>query len=104
MSWRDKLENFSEFARGVRISDQDVDNERGAVLEEWRSGRCERESGASVWEALFEGSLYADRSPIGTEDVIRNAPGSFFVTFTTSGTDRRIWRLSSLAILMTSAR
>ena len=30
--------------------------------------------------------------------------GAFFVTFTTSGTDRRTWRLSSLEILMTSAR
>jgi len=73
----ESLKIFSEFARGVRISDEDVDNERGAVLEEWRSGRDARGRAAQAyWEALCEGSLYADRSPIGTEEVIRKAPGA----------------------------
>ena len=78
----ESLKIFSEFARGVRISDEDVDNERGAVLEEWRSGRDARGRAAQAyWEALCEGSLYADRSPIGTEEVIRNAPGEIFRNF-----------------------
>jgi predicted Zn-dependent peptidase len=65
---------LSEFASGVRISDEDVDCERGSVLEEWRLGRDARGRAAEAyWKTLMEGSLYAERSPIGLENVIREA-------------------------------
>ena len=93
----ESLKIFSEFARGVRISDEDVDNERGAVLEEWRSGRDARGRAAQAyWEALCEGSLYADRSPIGTEDVIRNAPGKIFRNFY-----HKWYRPENMAVIVT---
>lgn len=58
---------------GVRITDEDVETERGSVMEEWRSGRDARGRAAEAyWKTLMEGSLYAERSPIGLEDVIRH--------------------------------
>ena len=93
----ESLKIFSEFARGVRISDEDVDNERGAVLEEWRSGRDARGRAAQAyWEALCEGSLYADRSPIGTEEVIRKAPGEIFRNFY-----HKWYRPENMAVIVT---
>jgi len=73
---------LSEFAREVRISDDDVESERGAVLEEWRMGRDARgRAGESYWKELMAGSLYAERSPIGTEEVIREADPKVFREF-----------------------
>lgn len=64
---------LSEFARRVKISDADVETERGSVMEEWRLGRDARGRAAEAyWKTLMEGSLYADRSPIGLEEVIQN--------------------------------
>ena len=73
---------LSEFARAVRISDEDVDAERGAVLEEWRMGRDARGRAAEAyWKELMAGSLYAERSPIGTEEIIRQANPQVFRDF-----------------------
>jgi predicted Zn-dependent peptidase len=65
---------LSEFASAVRISNEDVACERGSVMEEWRLGRDARGRAAEAyWKTLMEGSLYAERSPIGLEDFIQNA-------------------------------
>ena len=63
---------LSEFARGVRISDADVECERGSVMEEWRLGRdAQGRAAEAYWKTLMEGSLYAERAPIGLEDIIQ---------------------------------
>ena len=55
---------LSEFARGVRISDADVECERGSVMEEWRLGRdAQGRAAEAYWKTLMEGSLYAERAP-----------------------------------------
>ena len=55
------------------LFDQDeIEHERGVILEEWRGGL-----GASdrlrkaTWPIMLKGSKYADRLPIGLEEVIR---------------------------------
>lgn len=64
-----------EWAGAITLHEEDIDAERGVVLEEWRGGR-----GASArirdqqFPILFAGSRYAERLPIGTPEVIQNAP------------------------------
>uniref|UniRef100_A0A453EXH0 Zinc protease pqqL n=1 Tax=Aegilops tauschii subsp. strangulata TaxID=200361 RepID=A0A453EXH0_AEGTS len=63
---------LAEFSSEVRVSAEDLEKERGAVLEEYRGGRnATGRMQDSHWTLLFEGSKYAERLPIGTEKVIR---------------------------------
>jgi predicted Zn-dependent peptidase len=65
---------LAQFACRIRIAPADVDAERGAILEEWRGGRDARGRAAeAAWKMMNEGSLYAERLPIGLESVIRGA-------------------------------
>ena len=66
---------LEDWAHRVSYEDEEIEKERGVILEEWRLGR-----GASgrirdrLIETLFKGSRYAERLPIGLVDVIENAP------------------------------
>uniref|UniRef100_A0A3B6FQC9 Uncharacterized protein n=1 Tax=Triticum aestivum TaxID=4565 RepID=A0A3B6FQC9_WHEAT len=63
---------LAEFSSEVRVSAEDLEKERGAVLEEYRGGRnATGRMQDSHWTLLFEGSKYAECLPIGTEKVIR---------------------------------
>ena len=63
---------LAQFASCIRIAPADVEAERGAILEEWRSGRSSSgRASEAAWKLLHAGSLYADRLPIGLESVIR---------------------------------
>ena len=76
------LKVLSEFATKVRISDADVNDERGAVMEEMRMGRDARgRASEAYWKLLMEGSLYAERLPIGTESVVREGSPEVFRRF-----------------------
>ncbi len=65
---------LEDFARSVSFDPQEIDKERGVILEEWRLGlgAGERIQNAQ-FPLLFKGSRYAERLPIGTPDIIRNA-------------------------------
>src|SRR5258705_9875726 len=69
------LTALSDFAGGLSLSQQEVDKERGVVIEEWRGGLG---AGSRIRDKqlpiLFYHSRYADRLPIGKPDIIRNAP------------------------------
>ncbi|KAF5748513.1 putative Mitochondrial-processing peptidase subunit beta mitochondrial [Tripterygium wilfordii] len=63
---------LAEFSSEIRVSKDDLEKERGAVMEEYRgsrnaSGRMQE----AHWVLMMEGSKYAERIPIGTEKVIR---------------------------------
>ncbi len=69
------FEALSDFAGGASLTDEEIERERGVVIEEWR-GRL----GAGTrlqqpqMDALFgANSKYAQRLPIGLPEVIRNA-------------------------------
>jgi zinc protease len=66
---------LEDWAHGLTLNADDIDKERGIVLEEARlhKGAGERMQKALA-PKLFNGSRYALRDPIGKEDVIRNAP------------------------------
>ncbi|XP_020080244.1 zinc protease PQQL-like [Ananas comosus] len=63
---------LAEFSSEVRVSTEDLEKERGAVLEEYRGGRnAAGRMQDAHWVLMFEGSKYAERLPIGLEKVIR---------------------------------
>ncbi|HEX7137889.1 MAG TPA: pitrilysin family protein, partial [Vicinamibacterales bacterium] len=66
---------LSDYAGGLTLSPQEIDKERPVVIEEWRLGLG---AGARIRDKqlplLFYKSRYAERLPIGSPDVIRNAP------------------------------
>ena len=67
------IEILSEWAGYVSFDDEEIDKERGVVIEEWRlrqgaSARVFNEQ----FPVLFDGSKYANRLPIGKIDIIEN--------------------------------
>ena len=61
-----------DWARGLSFVAEEIEKERGVVLEEWRSRRG---VGGRISDALvplrFHGARYADRLPIGTEESLK---------------------------------
>ena len=55
------------------LFDQDeIEHERGVILEEWRGGLGAQDRlRKATWPIMLKGSRYADRLPIGLEEVIR---------------------------------
>lgn len=63
---------LAEFCTEIRVSEEDLEKERGAVLEEYRGGRnALGRMQEAHWTLMMKGSRYADRQPIGLEKVIR---------------------------------
>ncbi|CAA0814299.1 Insulinase (Peptidase family M16) protein [Striga hermonthica] len=66
------LSVLAEFSSEVRVSADDLEKERGAVLEEYRGSRnANGRMQDAHWVLMMEGSKYAERLPIGLEKVIR---------------------------------
>ncbi|KAK3027106.1 hypothetical protein RJ639_042400, partial [Escallonia herrerae] len=63
---------LAEFSSEIRIAADDLEKERGAVMEEFRGNRnANGRMQDAHWVLMMEGSKYADRLPIGLEKVIR---------------------------------
>ena len=64
---------LEDWAGGVAFEGEEIDKERGVVIEEWRLGLG---AGSRVrdiqFPILFSGSRYADRLPIGTLESLRD--------------------------------
>ena len=66
---------MEDWAHGVTFSPDEIDKERGVILEEWRLGLgADARMQNTVMPVLLGGSRYAERSPIGLPEVIRSAP------------------------------
>jgi len=73
---RDAIEKgflvLQDWAQGLSFLDADIDMERAIVLEEWRLGRGAQDRMDKVlYPKIFDGSLYAQRLPIGTEGSLK---------------------------------
>ena len=76
----DKKENFEkgflvleDWASTVTFENSEIDKERGVVLEESRLGKGANDRmNKVIFPKLFAGSKYADRLPIGKEDILKN--------------------------------
>jgi len=73
---------LADWAGGISFDDEEIDKERGVVVEEWRQGRG---AWARIrdrqWPVIFAGSRYADRRTIGDKDILEHAPHDAFRRF-----------------------
>ena len=69
------LTALADFAGGLTLGPDEIEKERGVVIEEWRAGLG---AGSRVRDkqipVLYLNSRYAQRLPIGKPEIIRNAP------------------------------
>ncbi|MBL4636689.1 MAG: insulinase family protein [Kofleriaceae bacterium] len=71
------LDILHEWSYAITLDPEEVEKERGVVIEEWRLGR-----GASErifdkqFPLMFKGSKYAERLPIGKKEILETAPVS----------------------------
>lgn len=68
------LQILEDWAHNVTFSEEEIDKERGVVIEEWRLGRgADQRMRDEYFPVLFKGSRYAERLPIGKKEIIENA-------------------------------
>mgnify|MGYP000846021838 FL=1 len=74
---REQLEKgfliLSDMAHQVSFTEEELERERGVIIEEWRMGQgADSRISDAVSKVRFAGSRYAERSPIGTYEVLNN--------------------------------
>lgn len=73
---------MSDWATGIAFEEEEIDKERGVIQSEWRTGLgANRRMRQVWWPKVFYETRYADRLPIGTVDIIQNAPYDRFRSF-----------------------
>lgn len=64
---------IEDWAHNALLTDEEIDNERGVVLEEYRLGKGANERMLQKYlPKIMYGSKYADRLPIGTKENLEN--------------------------------
>jgi len=68
---------LEDWAHGITIDPEEVDKERGVVIEEWRQGRgAQQRIRDEQLPVLLKGSRYPERLPIGKKDVLESVPAA----------------------------
>ena len=66
------LKVLDGWASGMLMTDKQIDDERGVIIEEWRLGQGAQERmRRATWPIIFKGSRYAERLPIGTVENLK---------------------------------
>ena len=66
---------LEDWAKGITFSDEEIDKERGVVIEEWRRGQgAEMRMFNKQLPILFKDSRYAERLPIGKKEILESFP------------------------------
>ena len=69
------LDALSDFAGRAKMSDTEIDKERGVVMEEWRLGRgADERMQRQQFPVIFHDSRYAVRLPIGKPEILQTVP------------------------------
>jgi zinc protease len=64
---------LEDWASGLLMTGDEIDKERGVVLEEWRLGQgASQRMRDEYFPVLFKDSRYAERLPIGKKEVLEN--------------------------------
>jgi len=64
---------LEDWAGGLLMTEEEIDKERGVVLEEWRLGQgANQRMRDEYFPILFKDSRYAERLPIGKKEVLEN--------------------------------
>ncbi len=67
------LQILEDWAYGISFEDEEIDKERGVVIEEWRLGQgAQRRMLDQYLPILLADSRYAVRLPIGTKEILEN--------------------------------
>lgn len=85
-----------DFAAGASLSAEEIEKERGVVIEEWR-GRLGAGSRLTDKQlpVIFAGSRYAERLPIGTPEILKSFPRERLVEFY-----RKWYRPDQMAVIV----
>ncbi|WP_374755980.1 M16 family metallopeptidase [Fibrisoma montanum] len=71
--FRQAFQILEDWAHNATLDPKEIDKERGVVLEEWRLGRgAGQRMRDKYFPLILNNSRYANRLPIGKEDVIKN--------------------------------
>lgn len=69
------LDILEDWAHLVAYSDEEIEKERGVVMEEWRLGRgANARMQDKILPIIFKDSRYAQRLPIGKPEIISSCP------------------------------
>ncbi len=72
---RKGLTVLDDWAGNLSFDDDQIDGERGVILEESRLGKgADDRMQRKTFPVLYEGSLYAQRNPIGKDSIIQHFP------------------------------
>lgn len=64
-----------DWSHDLLLEGKEIDKERGVINEEWRMrSSAQQRLYEKLFPALYEGSKYANRMPIGTMDIVMNFP------------------------------
>ncbi|MEL7004846.1 MAG: pitrilysin family protein, partial [Bacteroidota bacterium] len=64
---------LEDWAHNIELSEEEIDKERGVVIEEWRLGRGANQRMRDEWfPVMFQDSRYAERLPIGKKEVLES--------------------------------
>ncbi|MFC1661418.1 M16 family metallopeptidase [Gemmatimonadota bacterium] len=73
---------LEDWAHQVSFEPEEIDKERGVVVEEWRLGRgANARMADKQLPVLFQGSRYAERLPIGKKEVLETFPHEALTRF-----------------------
>ena len=76
------MEILDGWAGNILFDQKEIESERGVIHEEWRGGVGHGDRlRKKTWPIMLKGSLYADRLPIGKEEVIMNFERQSIVDF-----------------------
>ena len=76
------IEILDGWAGNILFDQKEIESERGVIHEEWRGGVGHGDRmRKKTWPIMLKGSLYADRLPIGKEEVIMNFERQAIVDF-----------------------
>ncbi|HMO25686.1 MAG TPA: insulinase family protein, partial [Tepidisphaeraceae bacterium] len=76
------LKIFNDYADGLLLTDEEIEEERGVIMEESRSRKSVQERiQKQTIKRFFEGTQLAAHDIIGTDEVITTAPRAEFVDF-----------------------
>jgi zinc protease len=73
---------LEDWAHRISFEDDEIDRERGVVIEEWRSGRgAQTRIRDKQFPVIFRNSAYASRLPIGDKHIIETFPHDVLRSF-----------------------
>ncbi len=69
----DGMQILQDWAQGITFEDEEIDKERGVVIEEWRIGQgAQQRMRDEYLPVLLSDSRYAKRLPIGTKEILED--------------------------------